>query len=167
MIGGLHQFENIRLAALERTAAFDLHRRHSCREPTGLVDARAFSPLIEIACHVSVAGTSRVDRFFRDIGRDLVEGLSIVNDRSHTAESEKHFLNAPLIQGFASLADAAVTGQDLHLMLVGFQEMDMFQEFSFPGPIDGEDILAPNLAQITLRVDRYQSLVGQVTNHFQ
>ena len=41
-------------------------------------------------------------------------------------------------------------GEDFHLMLVGFQEVDVPQDFVLLRPIDGKDILVAHFAEIAL-----------------
>ena len=87
------------------------------------------------------------------------------NERAIASQRHHSLFHAPDGELAGSVVRLRTACDDLHLVLVDLQDVGVSQDVAFVCPVDGEDILSAHLAQVTLCVDRYASLLCETFHH--
>ena len=158
-------FVNVIDGAVERTIVLQLDGTHRRRKLACLCWGSSQGTLVEIACRVGVAASSGIHDLVWGVGWNLVEGIIDIDERALAAQCDDYFGDTPGVEQLGSLMGILQTSDGLHFDFVHLEIVGVFEHFQFILPVDGIHFLVSYLTQVSLHVDRYLALLGEIFHH--
>ena len=153
LTGGGDEGEDGSGGALERTGVLELEGGSGCSEAAGIVERSTLRTTEEIGRGVGVATASGIDEGFRLVGGNLDSFAFGIDDRAFVTHGEEHLLDTPSSKLTSSEERVGMTGENLHLVFVGLEDIDVTERLDLFGPVGGMDLLPYYFAQVALDID--------------
>ena len=117
---------DVGFGAVEGSGVGEFDCTHGGGEFTCLNVVGTTAPAVEIACHVGVATTCRVNHVGRGVGGNVVEFAVGIYQRTSVAKRQQNLAASPCGKPTCRFAWVRGVGQRLHLLLIRLQNIDIF-----------------------------------------